>query len=54
MVVTTIMKVIERWYEKLLGYDWWDNLKSRITIVELILVVIGIALLIDWLIRGDI
>jgi hypothetical protein len=48
------MKVIERWYEKLFGYDWWNNLKSRVSILELILAAIGIFALIDWLIRGDI
>jgi hypothetical protein len=54
MIVTTTMKVIERWYEKLFGYDWLTNLKNRFSIFELILVVIGIVLIIDWLIRGDV
>jgi len=48
------MKVIERWYEKLLGYDWCYQLRKRFTALEWIAMVIAVALIVDWLIRGDI
>lgn len=48
------MKVIERWYEKLLGYDWEYQLRKRFTLTEVIVLVIVIALILDWLIRGDV
>jgi hypothetical protein len=48
------MKVIERWYEKLFGYDWWNNLKNRLTIIDWLMLAIAIGLIIDWLVRGDV
>ena len=48
------MKVIERWYEKLLGYDWFDSLCRRFTFVEIVIIVAAIALILDFIIRGDV
>ena len=50
------MKVIERWYEKLLGYDWHYRLRSKFTFIE-VLVIAGAAVFVlwwlyDWLILG--
>lgn len=49
-----IMKVIERWYEKLLGFDWHHHLRQRFTFVEFIVFLAAFILIIDWLIRGDV
>jgi hypothetical protein len=48
------MKVIERWYEKLLGYDWHYQLRKRFTFIEWVVIIIAIVLILDWLIRGDV
>ncbi len=51
------MKVIERWYEKLLGYDWHYRLRKQFTFTEWIIVfVVGffaIYFFLDWMIYGD-
>jgi hypothetical protein len=48
------MKIIERWYEKLLGYDWEYQLRKRFTLVEVIVILLVIVLIVDWLVRGDV
>ena len=51
------MKVIERWYEKLLGYDWQYRLRKQFTLMEwVVLFVVGfftIYWFFDWMINGD-
>lgn len=41
------MKVIEKWYEKLLGYDWHYRLRSQFTFLE-VLFVIAATIFITW------
>jgi hypothetical protein len=50
------MKVIEKWYEKLLGYDWYYRLRSQFTFLEWVAIVTAIVFIswwiYDWLILG--
>ena len=50
------MKVIERWYEKLLGYDWHHRLRTQFTFVEWAFIIASIVFVLwwlyDWLILG--
>jgi hypothetical protein len=51
------MKVIERWYEKLLGYDWFYRLQ-RFTLMEWVVIVLVVSAMaysfFGWLIFGDV
>jgi hypothetical protein len=52
------MKVIEKWYEKLLGYDWHYRLRSQFTFLELLFSIAAIVFVLwwlyDWLILGTV
>ena len=49
-----IIKMIERWYEKLQCYDWHWHFRQRFTFVEFIVFLAAFILILDWLIRGDV
>lgn len=42
------MKVIEKWYEKLLGYDWHYRLRSQFTFFECVALVAIVVFVIWW------
>lgn len=51
------MKVIERWYEKLLGYDWNYRLRKQFTFMEWIALFaissFASYFFFDWMTNGD-